>query len=128
MHFKLDKAELGRIVRFGVVGTTCTLIHYGIYLLLLLRFNPTIAYTGGYIVGFCCNYVFTTYFTFRQKSSIKNMVGFSFGHVINYFLEIGVLNLLIYLGIGENLSGIVTLVVVVPINFLILRIVYFLKR
>lgn len=73
---KISREEIGRIVRFGIVGTVSTLIHYGVYLLLLRWLNPSISYTGGYIVGFCFNYVLTTYFTFRTKSSIKNAAGF----------------------------------------------------
>lgn len=125
---KISREEIGRIVRFGIVGTVSTLIHYGVYLLLLRWLNPSISYTGGYIVGFCFNYVLTTYFTFRTKSSIKNAAGFSASHIINYFLELGVLNLFLWFGMGKQLTGIVTLVAVVPINFLILRFVYLWKR
>jgi hypothetical protein len=45
-------------------------------------------------------------------------------HVVNYLLEIGVLNAFIYSGMEERLAGIVTLVVVVPVNFLLLRFVF----
>ncbi|MBQ0063574.1 MAG: GtrA family protein [Prevotella sp.] len=128
MKIRLNKEELGRIIRFGLVGTLCTAIHYGVYLLLLSYLNPTISYTCGYAVGFCCNYGLTTYFTFRQKSSLKNVAGFSFSHVVNCLLELGILWCLIHFGMGEKLAGIVTLMVVVPINFLLLRFVYLWKR
>ena len=110
------------------MGTVSTVIHYGVYLLLLNWLNPSVSYTGGYLVGFCVNYVLTTYFTFRAKSSIKNAAGFSVSHIINYFLELGVLNLFLWFGMEKQLAGIVTLVAVVPINFLILRFVYLWKR
>ena len=125
---KINREELGRIIRFGIVGTVSTLIHYGVYLLLLNLLNPSISYTGGYIVGFLFNYVLTTYFTFKAKSSIKNAAGFSVSHIINYFLELGVLNLFLWLGMEKWLAGIVTLIAVVPVNFLILRFVYLWKR
>ena len=116
------------MVRFGIVGTLSTLIHYGVYLLLLSWVNPNIAYTGGYIIGFCVNYFLTTYFTFKASSSVKNAVGFSLSHVVNYFLELGVLNVFLWLGMEKQLAGIVTLIAVVPVNFLILRCVYLWKR
>ena len=55
------KQELGRIVRFGITGTLSTLVHYGAYLLALLWVNATVAYTIGYGVGLCVNYVMTTF-------------------------------------------------------------------
>lgn len=125
---KLSRKEIGRIVRFGIVGTASTFIHYGVYLLLLRWLNPNISYTGGYIIGFCFNYVLTTYFTFRSKSSIKNAAGFSVSHVINYFLELGVLNFFLWFGLEKQLAGLVTLVAVVPNNYLFLRFVYLWKR
>ncbi len=125
---KINREEIGRIIRFGIVGTISTAIHYGVYYLMLSIINPSISYTCGYLVGFCVNYILTTYFTFRAKSSIKNAAGFSISHVINYFLELGVLNLFIWGGMNERLAGIVTLIAVVPVNFLILRFVYLWKR
>ena len=118
------KQELGRIVRFGITGTLSTLVHYGAYLLALLWVNATVAYTIGYGVGLCVNYVMTTFFTFHKQPSKKNAAGFVASHVVNYLLEIGVLNLFIYCGMEERLAGILTLIVVVPVNFLILRFVF----
>lgn len=118
------KQEFWRIVRFGVTGSLSTLLHYGAYLLALLWVNPTVAYTAGYGVGLCFNYVMTTFFTFREHPTKKNAAGFVASHVVNYLLEIGVLNAFLYFGMEERLAGIVTLVVVVPVNFLILRFVF----
>lgn len=121
---KKYKEELGRIIRFGITGLLSTLVHYGAYLLALLWVSPTLAYTAGYGVGFCVNYVMTTFFTFRKQPSKKNAAGFAASHVLNYLLEIGILNAFLYLGMEERLAGILVLIVVVPINFLILRFVF----
>lgn len=40
--------DFWRLFRFGITGTICSLIHYGIYCLFLLFTNTTIAYTAGY--------------------------------------------------------------------------------
>ena len=116
--------ELGRIVRFGITGSLSTLIHYGVYLLALLWMNATPAYTIGYGVGLCVNYVMTTYFTFKEHPSKKNAAGFIFNHVVSYLLEIGMLNLMINRGINEQIAGILTLMIVIPISFMILRFVF----
>lgn len=124
MDRKQGKQELGRIIRFGITGSLSTLVHYGAYVLALLWMNATFAYTVGYGVGFCVNYVLTTFFTFKKQPSKRNAAGFLASHIVNYLLEIGVLNVMIYFGMEERLAGILTLIVVVPINFLILRYVF----
>lgn len=113
-----------QLVRFGIVGTVSSAIHYGVYCLVLLAANPTVSFTAGYAVGFVCNYFLTTFFTFRSKPSAKNAAGFGFSHLINYMLEIGLLNLFLWIGAGEFLAPLLVLIVVVPINFLILHFVY----
>ncbi|UKK48630.1 GtrA family protein [Prevotella sp. E9-3] len=120
--------ELGRIVRFGITGSLSTLIHYGAYLIALIWMVPTIAYTVGYGVGLCVNYVMTTFFTFKEHPSKKNAAGFVASHIVNYLLEIGILNLFLYYGMEKRLAGILVLIVVVPINFLILRFVFVRKQ
>ena len=118
------KQELWRIVRFGITGTLSTLLHYGVYLLVLMWTVPAVAYTVGYGVGLCFNYVMTTFFTFRKAPSKRNAAGFVVSHVVNYLLELSVLYLFLWMGMDERLAGILTLIVVVPINFLILRFVF----
>ena len=95
-----------------------------IYCLFLLFTNTTIAYTAGYGVGLLCNYGLTTYFTFKGKPSKNNVAGFVGSHILNYLLEIGLLHLFLWLGISKWLSPILVMVIVVPINFVLLRLVF----
>ncbi len=120
--------DLGRIVRFGITGGISTFIHYAAYLLALLWIAPTAAYTVGYGVALCFNYILTTFFTFKEHPTKKNVAGFIASHIVNYILEIGILNLFLYLGVEKRLAGIVVLIVVVPINFLLLRFVFVNKK
>jgi putative flippase GtrA len=118
------REEFWRIVRFGITGSLATLVHYGAYLLALLWVNPTAAYTAGYGIGLCVNYVMTTFFTFKEHPSKKNAAGFVASHIVNYLLEIGILNIFLHYGMEKRLAGILVLIVVVPINFLLLRFVF----
>ena len=113
-----------QVVRFGIVGTISSAIHCGVNCRLLEFVNPNFAFTGGYIVGFICNYFLTTFFTFRSHPSSANAAGFSFSHIVNYLLEIGLLNLFLWMGAGKLLAPILVMIIVVPINFLILHFVY----
>lgn len=118
------REEFFRIVRFGITGTLSTALHYGVYLLALLWLIPGVAYTLGYGVGLCFNYAMTTRFTFRRQPTRRNAAGFVMSHVVNYLLELAVLYIFLFMGVEERLAGILTLVVVVPVNFLILRFVF----
>lgn len=116
--------EFWRVFRFGVTGTISSLVHYGAYCLAMLYAAPNVSYSIGYCVGLAVNYAMTSFFTFRQRPSKKNAAGFVGSHAINFLLEIGLLNLFLWMGIGEWLAPIVVMVVVVPINFLLLRFVF----
>lgn len=118
------REKFRQIVRFGLVGTLSSAIHYGVYCLLLQATNPNISFTGGYAVALICNYFLTTFFTFRSQPSPANAAGFSLSHIVNYLLEIGLLNLFLFLNVGELLAPILVMVIVVPVNFLILHFVY----
>lgn len=120
---KLKSINYLQAFRFCVVGGVSTLIHYLVYLVALLWCGATLSYTIGYGGGFCVNYVLTTYFTFMSKATKKNFAGFMFSHVVNYSLELLVLNVIV-LFINKQLAGLLTLVVVVPINYIILKFIY----
>lgn len=137
LSFFLEKKDLIlQIGRYGIVGGISTAIHYGTYLLLLwvlgkTGLNPTVnanlSYAGGYFVGFCFNYFLTTYFTFKTKASKKNATGFTVCHIINYFLEMGFLNLLLLWDMDRSIAGLIVIIVAVPINFVMLKIAYYLS-
>ena len=121
-------AEFWRIFRFSITGTVSSLIHYGVYCLALLYSNPTLSYSIGYMVGLVCNYGLTTFFTFRQHPSKKNAAGFVTSHIINYLLEVGLLNLFLWMHFSQWLAPVLVMIIVVPINFLILRFVFLYKK
>jgi len=81
-----DKKKLGEIVRFIIVGSSAAAIQYGTYLLLICRLQPLIANTIAYLVSFTFNYIASTRYTFRVKSTTKRGVGFIFSHIINFLL------------------------------------------
>jgi putative flippase GtrA len=116
--------DFWRIFRFGITGTVSSLVHYAAYCLMLLVAGPNLSYTVGYGVGLICNYVLTTYFTFHEAPTRRNAAGFVMSHALNYALEIALLNLFLWVGASQWLAPILVMVVVVPINFLILRFVF----
>lgn len=111
-------------IRFCIVGIIATIIHYGIYLFLNLWLNVNIAYTAGYIIAWGCNLYLSAHFTFRTKVSTKRGIGFALSHIVNYLLHIGLLNIFLYIGFSETLAPVPTYCLVVPINFILVRMVF----
>lgn len=118
------RTDLGRFMRFGITGTLSSLLHYFVYCLVLSYVGATWAYTIGYAVGLICNYVLTTYFTFHSHPSRRNAAGFVASHILNYLLEIILLQFFLLVGLSEWLAPLAVMAIVVPINFLLLRYVF----
>lgn len=118
--------KIGEVVRFGMVGVAATLIQTLVYCLLVGVFHYTIANTTGYIVSFVFNYIASTRFTFRVKSTAKRGAGFALSHFINYLLQTAMLSLFIGLGFDKRLALIPMFCVCVPVNFILVR--FFLKK
>lgn len=120
----MDKQTLQEIIRFGIVGILATVIHYGIYCLLQRHINHNIAYTLGYGISFICNFFLTAHFTFKKKATVKKGIGFGLSHLCNYLIQLGLLNLFIYIGINKGLAPIFVFAIAIPINFLLVRFVF----
>lgn len=114
-----------RLIRFAIVGLLASAIHYAVYALALtLGASANLAYTAGFLVSLCCNYALTTYFTFRQRPSRRNAVGFAMSHLLNYFVEIGFLNFFLWLGFSQWLAPILDMAVAALINFAVLHLAF----
>lgn len=122
------RERLGEILRFGIVGAAATAIQYVIYLLMvhLVHSGVNVANTIGYVLSFFFNFVASTRFTFRVKATAGRGMAFAFCHLVNYLLQLLMLNLFIHWGVGKSLAPLPMFMVCVPVNFLLVR--YFLKR
>ena len=110
----------------------------------------TLTYAAGYIISFVFNYLVSLKWTFRTEGSVKKGVGFAFSHAVNAGMHLLLLNVFRSCGLGSLLASLVAClfpwlvewfpvlgqpesllplpvyVIVVPMNFLMVR--YFLKR
>ena len=110
----------------------------------------TLTYAAGYAVSFVANYVVSLRWTFRTRGSVGKGLGFAFSHLVNAGLHLLLLNLFRSLGAGDALSMMLiwlmpwlvdmlpvlarpesllplpVYLIVVPVNFLMVR--FFLKR
>lgn len=114
----------GEMIRFAVVGTISTAINYIIYWILQHWINVNVAYTIGYALSFLVNYWLTARWTFKEKASAKNGIGFSGAHLFNYFLHIALLNFFLWIGFSRELAPLGVYAIAVPTNFFMVRYVF----
>ena len=121
----MEKERVGEIIRFAVVGVVATIIQAAVYWLLVGWINYAIANTTAYLVSFLFNYVASTRYTFRVRSTAKRGAGFAFSHLVNYLLQTLILTAAIACGIDKRWALIPMFAICVPVNFVLVR--FFLK-
>ncbi|MEG1586737.1 MAG: GtrA family protein [Bacteroidales bacterium] len=114
----------GEFIRFIITGTVATAVLYGIYYPLCRIMNPNLAYTIGFLISFVVNFLMTSFYTFRERPSVKKAIGFGMQQGLNYLFQIGFLNLFLWLHIPKEWAPFPVFVVVLPINFILLRLVF----
>lgn len=114
----------GEFIRFGIVGGTCTALHYGLYYLLQLWINVNLAYSAGYVLSFVVNFYLTSWFTFGASPSWKRFVGMIGAHGVNYLLHMLLLNLFLWMGIPQEWAPLPVFAVAIPVNFVLVRFVF----
>ncbi|MDD6541697.1 MAG: GtrA family protein [Prevotella sp.] len=123
---RLGGKSLGQVIRFGIVGVAATAIQAVLYQVLVGWLRAELANAIAYVVSFIFNYVASTRFTFRVKSSARRGAGFLLSHLINFTLQTLILHLSIRLGLTERWAMVPMFVITVPVNFLLVR--FFLTR
>lgn len=112
------------LIRFAIVGTIATGIHYISYYLLCYISTTNIAYSVGYLISLAFNFLSSARFTFRSSPSFRHAMGFILSHLVNWGLQITVLNIAIYLNVAEEIAPIPVYIICVPINFILVRYVF----
>lgn len=120
----IKREVLGELIRFGVVGTLAVAMHYGIYWILQHWIDVNVAYTIGYIISFLINYYLSAHFTFKEKTSKKNGLGFGVAHLTNYMLHMVLFNFFLWIGLSREMAPIAVLAIAVPTNFVLVRFVF----
>ncbi len=119
-----QRTNLASSIRFIVVGSFATFIHYITYLLLLSLVSKNISYTVGYIFSFLINFYLTSFFTFKSEVSVKRSLGFTLSHLFNYGIQMAVFNLYLYLTIPKEIVPLFVFLTTVPMNFLLIKFVF----
>ena len=109
MKTVLDKLQqnekIFQFIKFVIVGGFATVIHYGVYLALEygISVNANIA------------------FTFKTEASASNGIKFAGAHLINYFVQMILLNIFLAIGINQSFAPILVFPIAMIINFFMVR-------
>ena len=119
------RQQIVQFIRFCIVGTVAAGIHYGIYYVLLrVGAGHNLAYATGYILAFICNFIATSYFTFRSSPSWGRFAGFAGSHAVNFLLHMTLLNVFLWIGMHELIAPIAVMLVAMLVQYAILNLVF----
>jgi len=119
-----SNSKKAQFLRFCINGCLAVGIQYAVYWVLIHWINVNIAYTISYIVSFICNFIITSYWTFHSRPSWKRLTGFGGSHIANFFIQLGFLNLYLWLGVPKEWAALFAMGSAVPINFAMLHFVF----
>lgn len=115
---------VGESLRFVLVGTAATALHYGTYWLLRGCVPLGVAYTLGYLLGFVFNFFLTARFTFGSRPSWTKLWGMAGANVVNYLLHMVLLNIVLWIGVPSGWAPVPVFAIAVPFNFVLVRWVF----
>ena len=120
----LKKALSREIALFLSVGVTNTILVYIAYITLLQVFNYGWAFTGAFIVGLIYTGLLNFRVTFRHRLTVKGSIVFAAYYGSYFLLNLALLHVLVgKLGIDKHYAPLLILPVVVPIAFLMTRLI-----
>ena len=123
----IDEALIHRLIRFGCVGGTASLVYAVLVWLLVSNglTSPTTASIIAYLVAIPVSFLGQKFFTFRAKGKVKTEFGFFLAnHAFGLLLSTGIMGMIQTAGLDIKL-GIAIVVIAVPIvsylfmNFLV---------
>ncbi len=129
---KFLTVEFIKFIIIGVINTLstaviATLLDYAAKLsridgAFLERTNIT--FITGYILSMVISFFLNTYFTFKEKPTIKKALKFPLSYIPNFIVQYAVVHLL---GSG-TLSYIIAAVIGIPVTFLTMRVFVYRKK
>lgn len=127
--FNIKSAKIKEFLRYTVVGCINTLIYYISYLVFMNVFNFSyrISFVAGYVISIISSYFLNTYFTYKEKPSLKKFLIFPLTYIPNFIIQyIGMILLVDHFNMNRKLAPIITAIVSTPITFFVMR--YVIKK
>lgn len=120
----LGRSAAREIIAFLFVGISNTALTYVTYLGLLQVLHYAWAYTGAFLVGLVYTGLLNIRLTFARHPTVAAWIVFAAYYTIYWLCSIALLRLLVDgLSVPEPYAPLVMLPIVVPLNFVITRII-----
>lgn len=119
----LSKDEMRQFIRFCIVGGICALIDAAVFYAVRLIAPYQVALVSGYVISLSVNYLLTVYWTFRTRSSVRNLVGIVGAHMFNLFVvRMGLMFLFVELiGLSDSIAYLPMAAISAVTNYLVIR-------
>ena len=84
-----DRGNLVEFVKYAIVGCINTADYYLSYLVFIniFKFSYRISFVLGYVVSIIGSYFLNTYFTYKQKPSVKKFLIFPLTYIPNFIIQ-----------------------------------------
>lgn len=124
-----DRGNLVEFVKYAIVGCINTADYYLSYLVFMdiFKFAYRISFVLGYVVSILGSYFLNTYFTYKQKPSVKKFLIFPLTYIPNFIIQyLGIILLVDRLNMSREVAPVITAIVATPITFFVMK--YVIKK
>lgn len=124
-----DRKNLVEFVKYAIVGCINTADYYLLYLIFMniFKFIYRISFVLGYAISIVGSYFLNTYFTYKQKPSVKKFLLFPLTYLPSFIIQyFGVILLVERMKMSSKVAPIITAIVATPITFFVMK--YVIKK
>lgn len=124
-----DRGNLVEFVKYAIAGCINTADYYLSYLVFMdiFKFAYRISFVLGYVVSILGSYFLNTYFTYKQKPSVKKFLIFPLTYIPNFIIQyLGIILLVDRLNMSSKVAPVITAIVATPITFFVMK--YVIKK
>lgn len=119
-----DRKNLVEFIKYTIVGCINTADYYLLYLIFMniFKFLYRVSFILGYVISIVGSYFLNTYFTYKQKPSIKKFLLFPLTYAPNFIIQyFGVIWLVDKMNISSKVAPIITAIIATPITFFVMK-------
>lgn len=124
-----DRSNLIEFLKYAIVGCINTADYYLSYLIFMdiFKFSYKISFIMGYVVSIVGSYFLNTYFTYKQKPSVKKFLIFPLTYIPNFIIQyLGMILLVDRINMSRKVAPVITALVATPITFFVTK--YVIKK
>jgi putative flippase GtrA len=112
--------NLGRLVRFGLVGVVNTAVYYACYLLLRLKIPYLAAHVIAFVIAMIGSYFLNCYITFKIRPTWKTFLLFPLSNLANFVITTVGLRIAVgTMGMDQRIAPIVVALIAIPITYVV---------